>query len=70
MKDAIIKKIEDLQDSNRSIRANLWNNYCEIRWCFRRPDNSSWEKACALIDELYANNEAIRLLKERLAELE
>lgn len=69
MKEAIIKKIKELKDNNREIRANLANNY-NIRWCFRTPEERSWQKACTLIDRLYANNETIRLLEKRLAEME
>ena len=69
MKDAIIKKIEDLEDDNRETRRRLASEY-SIRWCFRTPENPTWKKACKLIDRLYANNETIRLLKERLAEME
>lgn len=69
MKDAIIKKIKDLEEDNQEIYDYI-EYYHSVDWYCRIPVNSRWEKICAFIDRLYMNNVTIRLLKERLADME
>lgn len=69
MKDAILKKIEDLEADNQEIYAYI-DNYRDTEWDTRISVNTRWERICAFIDRLYTNCETIRCLKERLAEME
>lgn len=63
MKEAINKKLNDMKDENLAIIRNLEDN--NLKWCFRTPDNPSWKRACALIDQLYANSMIIQLLEKQ-----
>lgn len=64
MKEAINKKLNDLKDENRTMIRSLEDG-CNLKWCFRTPDNRSWQQVCALIDRIYANSMIIRLLEKQ-----
>lgn len=64
MKEAIERKLNDVKDENKAILNDLKHNYY-LKWCYRTPDDYKWQKACRLIDQLYANSMIIQLLEKQ-----